>query len=653
MKKHLIKKRTYFLAISFFLWLGTISFASPIFNMSSPNFLPVHWWHLFSFEQVPSIFEDSFTVLTADDLDLDNDGIPNSIENQDCLGVGLIFEFYDGVPDGQTTDNIPTTGALATGIVKDFNVKNLQELVDPGDTAFYSIRYSGLLYTPTTGMYTFTLFSDDGSQIFIDNTLVVDRDVRYLSGDTPISGSIYLTEGFHSFKALYFDLGGNQFLDIDYEGPGISKQEIPSHAFSTGQTVLNSITNGDFELDLFNGDWDVSPGRSGNGWKNEDESSPVQYGRAHLPANSLNTLATLSTVVGVLPDTDSRLFFDLGTRASNSDNNAVLNVYINNELKATYTSDEIHTLAGGDTDINDTDKNMVTQSIAFNSPSTSVFIAITGQGSVATGYHDRLFVDNVYVSPQATCNDQDGDGIINSLDLDSDNDGIFDAVEAGHGAAHVNGVVTGAVGEDGIPDAVQTAGVLNYTILNTDSDSDPDYLDLDSDSDSCPDVVEAGFTQSGVEPGFLSGTGVDTNGAISGNSDGYTLPLDADLNGIKDYMQTGGLAVISLQPVATQLCVGNSFNLSVNATSGYQYQWQYNAGNGWLNVSNTSNISGANTASLTISSATHNLLQVEYRVLVLNGAYLCGSQVSSNEVLVGTKYCTAVTNRRITYRATH
>ena len=172
------------------------------------------------------------------------------------------------------------------------------------------------------------------------------------------------------------------------------------------------------------------------------------------------------------------------------------------------------------------------------------------------------------MSPQATCNDQDGDGIINSLDLDSDNDGIFDAVEAGHGAAHVNGVVTGAVGEDGIPDAVQTAGVLNYTISNTDSDSDPDYLDLDSD--------------------------------------GYTLPLDADLNGVKDYMQTGGLAVISLQPVATQLCIGNSFNLSVNATSGYQHQWQYNAGSGWLNVSNTSNISGANTASLTISSATHN-----------------------------------------------
>ncbi|MDG1213276.1 MAG: hypothetical protein P8N20_04050 [Flavobacteriaceae bacterium] len=69
MKKHLIKKRTYFLTISFFLWLGTISFASPIFNMSSPNFLPVHWWHLFSFEQVPSIFEDSFTVLTADGSD--------------------------------------------------------------------------------------------------------------------------------------------------------------------------------------------------------------------------------------------------------------------------------------------------------------------------------------------------------------------------------------------------------------------------------------------------------------------------------------------------------------------------------------------------------------------------------------------------------
>ena len=126
--------------------------------------------------------------------------------------------------------------------------------------------------------------------------------------------------------------------------------------------------------------------------------------------------------------------------------------------------------------------------------------------------------------------DTDNDGVPNHLDLDADNDGIFDAEEAGHGASQTNGVVDGPSGTDGIPDAVQdvgqeNSGTINYTIADSEStpDGTPDFLELDSDGDGCNDVFEAGFTDDNRD-GVLGDTpvSVDSNGVVTSGVDGYT-----------------------------------------------------------------------------------------------------------------------------------
>ncbi len=132
--------------------------------------------------------------------------------------------------------------------------------------------------------------------------------------------------------------------------------------------------------------------------------------------------------------------------------------------------------------------------------------------------------------------DTDGDGIPNRFDLDSDNDGILDAEEAGHGQTHTNGVVNGAVGTDGIPDAVQASpnsGTVNYTIAESTDDTDtiPNYLDLDSDGDGIPDNVEAQTTLGYTPP---SGT-VDANGVFTNYTGGLT-PEDTDGDLTPDYL---------------------------------------------------------------------------------------------------------------------
>ena len=91
--------------------------------------------------------------------------------------------------------------------------------------------------------------------------------------------------------------------------------------------------------------------------------------------------------------------------------------------------------------------------------------------------------------------DLDGDGIPNYLDLDSDNDGIPDVIEGGDGDLDTNGdgmIDENDTGftdddEDGMADASE-----DTPQPDTDGDGKPDFLDIDSDNDGIFDVFEGG-----------------------------------------------------------------------------------------------------------------------------------------------------------------
>jgi hypothetical protein len=132
--------------------------------------------------------------------------------------------------------------------------------------------------------------------------------------------------------------------------------------------------------------------------------------------------------------------------------------------------------------------------------------------------------------------DQDLDGVPDHYDLDSDNDGILDLTEAGHGEldSDNDGRLDTAVGANGLVDVLETAvdnGTLTYTIANTDSDGNLDYLDIDADGDGIVDNIEAQVTGAG----YIAPTGNDTDGdgiddAYDGNNGGtYITPVDSEL----------------------------------------------------------------------------------------------------------------------------
>ncbi len=142
--------------------------------------------------------------------------------------------------------------------------------------------------------------------------------------------------------------------------------------------------------------------------------------------------------------------------------------------------------------------------------------------------------------------DFDGDGIPNALDLDSDNDGIPDIIEAGGTDNNNDGEVdyptpgdpmsmTDA-NMDGLDDGVEANPL---PITNTDALGGPNYLDIDADDDGIPDNIEAQTTAGYVPP---SGVGM--------------AMTDVNMNGVDDAYESGG--VIGISPVNTDSGFTNS-----------------------------------------------------------------------------------------------
>ena len=180
----------------------------------------------------------------------------------------------------------------------------------------------------------------------------------------------------------------------------------------------------------------------------------------------------------------------------------------------------------------------------------------------------------------------DGEGAPDYRDLDSDNDGIDDVEEGGHGSldGDNDGEVDGSDDDgDGVIDEVDGSASFGVSDAsappNTDSTGLPDYRDLDSDDDGLTDEVEG---QPGDDPPDTDGDGIpdyqdvdSDDDSITDGSDncrlvGNTDQFDEDADGLGQVCDSddngdgfddglgisGGGCASSSQPFAVWLLLG-------------------------------------------------------------------------------------------------
>jgi hypothetical protein len=99
------------------------------------------------------------------------------------------------------------------------------------DPDTFSVRWTGFITVPTTGHYTFYTTTDDGARLTINGQRIIDKLVPQAA--TEWSGSIDLVAGQkYSFTMEYFDRFGGALAKLQWAGPGISKQVVPTTAFN-------------------------------------------------------------------------------------------------------------------------------------------------------------------------------------------------------------------------------------------------------------------------------------------------------------------------------------------------------------------------------------------------------------------------------------
>lgn len=103
--------------------------------------------------------------------------------------------------------------------------------------------FQGWIQIPSSGGWTFTLTSDEGSRLLIGDQTVVSHDG--LHGFTPASGTIGLAAGRHAFRVEYFERTGTAGLVASWEGPGVAFATIPAANFWQGGRISPADFNQD------------------------------------------------------------------------------------------------------------------------------------------------------------------------------------------------------------------------------------------------------------------------------------------------------------------------------------------------------------------------------------------------------------------------
>jgi len=163
-----------------------------------------------------------------------------------------------------------------------------------------------------------------------------------------------------------------------------------------------------------------------------------------------------------------------------------------------------------------------------------VYRIIDGNG-IVDGFTDNDgdgFADSVAAArlPEP---DSDGDGFLDYLDLDSDNDGLPDVTESLGPQADINndGLLDNPIDSDnnGLVD-----GIAFNSIKDTDGDQQADHLDLDSDNDGVKDLVQAGGADIDGDGQVDTWLDSDSDGIPNTVDVDFTLGEDVDNDGIDD-----------------------------------------------------------------------------------------------------------------------
>ncbi len=161
-------------------------------------------------------WENGFTSKTS--LKTYTMGQVNDQVDVEGLKSGIKRCYYEG--EWKQLPQFNKLQPLDSTVVATFNI--MKRKADDN----FGFKFTGYIKVPEDGVYRFYTNSDDGSQLFLHDHLVVDNDG--LHGMAERSGLIGLKKGWHPFVVTFFELSGGEGLEVYYQPPDGEKQLLPT-----------------------------------------------------------------------------------------------------------------------------------------------------------------------------------------------------------------------------------------------------------------------------------------------------------------------------------------------------------------------------------------------------------------------------------------
>ena len=464
--------------------------------------------------------DDAFDVDNTAGTDANGDGLDDNLMPQDSDGDGTadnidnsVDEDGDGVPDALESRSDSDGDGLADYRDNDSDNDGISDALESGVSGI-DTDGDGISDDYDVDQTGGVDANGDGID---DNVQPADFDSDgipdYLDDDSDADGIPDEVEGTQDTDHD----GIANYLDLDSDNDGISDLTEGGSADLDADNLANYL-----DLDSDNdGIPDAQEAGSGITDSNND-------GRAD---DSLISSTPLDSDLDGIPD-----YLDL-----DSDNDGFW------DLPSEYTSSDANNDGRIDTGLGDTNRDGVIDIVDLK-----LYLFDITRDSDGDGILDYLDLDDDNDGAPDTVEagedldgngfpdnpaDFDQDGTPNHLDLDSDNDGIADTVEFGFEFLAQN---ESNINSDG--GLLQSQIASSADLRDSDQDGAPDYLDLDSDGDNIFDLHEIGEVALDVNGnGQLVLVG-DAN--QNGLSDAYELGIngsklritDSDDDGLPDYI---------------------------------------------------------------------------------------------------------------------
>lgn len=136
---------------------------------------------------------------------------------------GLTYAYYEGI-----WDKVPAFENLEPLKSGQISTINLSQKMSK---TFFGFTFNGYVKIPATAMYIMSIASNDGSLLYLDNTLLINNDE-----DHPLKEEqafVALQEGWHAIKVAYFQTGASADLKVYLQGPDMEKSEIPAEMYGS------------------------------------------------------------------------------------------------------------------------------------------------------------------------------------------------------------------------------------------------------------------------------------------------------------------------------------------------------------------------------------------------------------------------------------